>query len=96
MSITLLIDPEQSPIVKVLTDMWNLLVDWSARSDSPWFLLPMCGVVDFDKEALRKAARRQATIGCGRAGGGSHLSPTRVALGAECLVEAMFALPGCL
>lgn len=62
-TITFLVDPGLSPIVKVLAEMWSLLSDWSPRPESPWFLLPMCGVKDFDKEALRRTARRQVSVG---------------------------------
>ena len=57
--ITDLVHSEKSPIVDVLAHMATLLTSWVPTRDGPWFLLPMCGINNFDNLEMRFAARRQ-------------------------------------
>lgn len=59
-TITTLTNPLISPITRILVEMWGLLTQWVPDSQGPWFVLPLCGVSDFNEERLRRMARRQA------------------------------------
>jgi len=56
-----LVSPESSPIVEILAHMKELLTEWGPSRDGAWFLLPMCGINNFDDERMRFVARKQVT-----------------------------------
>lgn len=56
-------DPESSPITVILLDLWSMLSKWGPEPEGPWFLLPLCGLGDFDNQEMRHRLRKQAPMG---------------------------------
>lgn len=56
-------DPESSPITVILLDLWSMLSKWGPEPEGPWFLLPLCGVGDFDNQEMRHRLRKEAPRG---------------------------------
>lgn len=61
LTITSLTDPVASPFVEIQSAMARLLTEWSPSRSGPWFLLPMCGINDFDDPEMRFALRKMVT-----------------------------------